>query len=293
VARLVDSTQLFKMGHGYNHYYDCDCPWCINYKKGKSKVQKLQEQIEFDKRINILNEYFSTTYPNARCYKCDATIFFYTNSYGSRVFFNSLGKPWPKHECYYENYGGPFDYEIDLNIENLPQLNIDNNEPATLLFQVAPKIQNHLLNGYIEINFTDEKTKIKNFIIKFDKREFGLCFYNETEKTIDCFINDESFSIKCLTVEEAKSLPIEIFPYEIGQITTIELFRDNIDREKVEVFYYKKVKQFIKRPLAYMLLKNMKETTLHSLEKSGRNGILVKVVSKLDKKNQIEFTEVE
>jgi hypothetical protein len=37
--------------------------------------------------------------PNARCPVCGAAVFFYSNSHGSRVFFDHLGAPWPKHAC--------------------------------------------------------------------------------------------------------------------------------------------------------------------------------------------------
>jgi hypothetical protein len=37
--------------------------------------------------------------PNALCPVCGATVFYYQNSSGSRVFFDDLGWPWPKHPC--------------------------------------------------------------------------------------------------------------------------------------------------------------------------------------------------
>lgn len=37
--------------------------------------------------------------PNARCPVCGALVFFYANAYGSRVFFDAMGPPWPKHPC--------------------------------------------------------------------------------------------------------------------------------------------------------------------------------------------------
>jgi hypothetical protein len=37
--------------------------------------------------------------PNAECPVCGAQVFFYQNEYGSRVFFDDLGPPWPKHPC--------------------------------------------------------------------------------------------------------------------------------------------------------------------------------------------------
>lgn len=37
--------------------------------------------------------------PNARCPICGAAVFFYSNGFGSRVYFDALGPPWPKHPC--------------------------------------------------------------------------------------------------------------------------------------------------------------------------------------------------
>lgn len=37
--------------------------------------------------------------PNAECPVCRMPVFFYQNEYGSRVFFDELGPPWPKHPC--------------------------------------------------------------------------------------------------------------------------------------------------------------------------------------------------
>lgn len=37
--------------------------------------------------------------PNASCPVCGAAVYFYANEYGSRVFFDGLGPPWPKHPC--------------------------------------------------------------------------------------------------------------------------------------------------------------------------------------------------
>lgn len=37
--------------------------------------------------------------PNADCPVCGQPVFFYQNEYGSRVYFDELGPPWPKHPC--------------------------------------------------------------------------------------------------------------------------------------------------------------------------------------------------
>lgn len=39
------------------------------------------------------------TDPNALCPVCGASVFYYQNLSGSRVFFDDLGWPWPKHPC--------------------------------------------------------------------------------------------------------------------------------------------------------------------------------------------------
>jgi hypothetical protein len=37
--------------------------------------------------------------PNAKCPLCGTPVFFYQNEAGSRVFFDEIGPPWPKHPC--------------------------------------------------------------------------------------------------------------------------------------------------------------------------------------------------
>ena len=37
--------------------------------------------------------------PNARCPVCGDAVFSYANRHGSRVYFDELGHPWPKHPC--------------------------------------------------------------------------------------------------------------------------------------------------------------------------------------------------
>ncbi|MDG3039832.1 hypothetical protein [Roseicyclus marinus] len=48
-------------------------------------------------RVRSLNSCFVS--PNAKCPVCQQDVFFYQNMYGSRVFFDELGPPWPKHPC--------------------------------------------------------------------------------------------------------------------------------------------------------------------------------------------------
>ncbi|ADH85713.1 hypothetical protein [Desulfurivibrio alkaliphilus] len=43
--------------------------------------------------------YFSFINPNATCPVCGEPVFYYESPYGGKVYFDSLGPPWPKHPC--------------------------------------------------------------------------------------------------------------------------------------------------------------------------------------------------
>lgn len=44
--------------------------------------------------------------PNAQCPVCGAAVYFYSDEFGSRVLFDEIGSPWPKHPCT-DNAPGP------------------------------------------------------------------------------------------------------------------------------------------------------------------------------------------
>lgn len=46
--------------------------------------------------------YDAITFPT-RCKICRRKVFYYSNDCGSRVFFDKLGPPWPKHDCEYQD----------------------------------------------------------------------------------------------------------------------------------------------------------------------------------------------
>src|SRR5690606_13553566 len=90
---------------GYNHYPDCTCGWCVNY--GRSRVDRAElrasyrrhEAESFLKKNDARSIAGCYVNPNARCPVCRAAVFFYANEFGSRVYFDDLGPPWPKHPC--------------------------------------------------------------------------------------------------------------------------------------------------------------------------------------------------
>jgi len=59
--------------------------------------------IDFHKELADARAHLSATAryvnPNADCPVCGQPVFFFQNEYGSRVYFDELGPPWPKHPC--------------------------------------------------------------------------------------------------------------------------------------------------------------------------------------------------
>ena len=91
---------------GYNHYDWCTCGWC--YKTSSNGYSGKNQPYEIDHRSaeetvarSGANRSYSACFvvPNATCRYCGASVFYYENEHGSKVFFNELGWPWPKHSC--------------------------------------------------------------------------------------------------------------------------------------------------------------------------------------------------
>lgn len=85
--------------NGYNHYPNCPCGFRGQYRGsfGAARPGGTPLFASSDYISPELGGSFCT--PNATCPVCGARVFFYSNSFGSRVFFDDLGPPWPKHPC--------------------------------------------------------------------------------------------------------------------------------------------------------------------------------------------------
>jgi hypothetical protein len=92
---------------GFNHYANCGCGWCVNHGGRSSRADRTQLLDDMRRRdaLHFLRassaRFISGCYviPNAKCPVCGDPVYFYANEYGSRVFFDDLGPPWPKHRC--------------------------------------------------------------------------------------------------------------------------------------------------------------------------------------------------
>jgi hypothetical protein len=86
---------------GYNHYPWCTCGWCTGGGGGGGKFQSSTVESARERLRHHGVTGFTSCFvnPNARCPICGQAVYFYANSYGSRVYFDELGPPWPKHGC--------------------------------------------------------------------------------------------------------------------------------------------------------------------------------------------------
>lgn len=91
---------------GYNHYSWCMCGWCYKGQANGYSARKANDEFKKSYARRILKEHgadrsWSACFviPNAFCPVCLEKVYYYQNQYGSRVFFDELGWPWPKHPC--------------------------------------------------------------------------------------------------------------------------------------------------------------------------------------------------
>jgi hypothetical protein len=90
---------------GYNHYSDCTCGWRdksgfrFDRTRWKSFYDEYQAKSFLVRNGVSRGRAACFVSPNAHCPECGADVFYYQNEFGSRVFFDDLGPPWPKHPC--------------------------------------------------------------------------------------------------------------------------------------------------------------------------------------------------
>lgn len=99
------------MCNAHNHPPSCDCGWggvwygnqpyagCGWVRPNEPRPRTMGEQ-----KGTFSAEAAGFAVPNARCPVCGTSVFFYQSPYGGRVYFDSLGPPWPKHPCTTHEY---------------------------------------------------------------------------------------------------------------------------------------------------------------------------------------------
>lgn len=86
--------------NAWNHPSNCNCGWGGDTGGGGgSNFRALQVANGKIWSVDSRPNYDSFVVPNAICPVCGCEVFFYQSPFGGRVFFDSLGPPWPKHPC--------------------------------------------------------------------------------------------------------------------------------------------------------------------------------------------------
>jgi hypothetical protein len=93
------------MCNAWNHRPGCTCGWGGDGHAGISPGHVSSVLAQFKRMFYGIQEgpayanEDSYLDPNAICPVCGAAVFFYRSQHNGRVFFDSMGPPWPKHPC--------------------------------------------------------------------------------------------------------------------------------------------------------------------------------------------------
>lgn len=89
------------MCNAFNHPKSCKCGWGSDGKMGYSNFydDNLDSELSLLAKAYTHGSKGSTTQPNYQCKCCGAKVYFFQSSSGGKVLFDSLGQPWPKHDC--------------------------------------------------------------------------------------------------------------------------------------------------------------------------------------------------
>jgi len=90
------------MCNAWNHHPNCTCGWGGTGHLGRRELGDYSPHsslASYDWIPPIQRSYESFVNPNALCPVCNDDVFYYQSPDGGRVFFDSLGPPWPKHPC--------------------------------------------------------------------------------------------------------------------------------------------------------------------------------------------------
>jgi hypothetical protein len=89
------------MCNAFGHLLSCRCGWGRPGEISYTNIYPARQETSLrDFAASFYaNPSFSITKPNYKCKWCSAEVFFFKSSNGGKVLFDSLGKPWPIHNC--------------------------------------------------------------------------------------------------------------------------------------------------------------------------------------------------
>ena len=88
------------MCNAYMHPRNCSCGWGSGKGVGNSRSYLPSHEVALLDHANAFYRDHSSllTIPNYSC-SCGKKVFFFRSRNGGKVLFESLGPPWPKHDC--------------------------------------------------------------------------------------------------------------------------------------------------------------------------------------------------
>jgi hypothetical protein len=120
------------MCNAHNHPPGCNCGWGgVWYGGHGDSASWLFDRKPPPRRLGLqsgTSGLLSAGYvnPNSKCPVCGAAVYYYESPYGGRVFFDSLGPPWPRHPCTSADRGSETTFPVSR-----PAWHHDNWEPLS------------------------------------------------------------------------------------------------------------------------------------------------------------------
>lgn len=222
------------MCNAHNHPPNCNCNWGqgsnFSFSGRVSIYEKIIEKVNFSKKViqEFIPGKLSITIPNALCPVCSKPVFFYQNNYGSRVFFDELGSPWPKHPCTDNStYSTKSGKVLDIYAEKdyiIPKKNFDSFTSST----------KNLLKRIFHNQFYKKGYKT---LFEFQDKEYLLLDELDshpdlmvlTKKGEDYFLEtyeiltENQQAIKLLLKHNAKKEQLKFFEIDNNEILDIEI----------------------------------------------------------------------
>lgn len=142
------------------------------------------------------------------------------------------------------------------------------------------------------IEFIDKEGQPKKYLIKYDRPDFGICFFeNKDGGEYLSGYTDKEFFLECYELQVAKQRFPNIFPYKIGSEIEIEICNTNDKGVRTEIFIDRKITLNENKVFrAFIYNAELKPLTRKILEENGK--VKVKAKSHLNRDNEIIFLEV-
>jgi hypothetical protein len=212
------------MCNAFGHLRSCRCGWGhpgeIRY-TNDYPTQQRSELLDF--AANLYRETSSITKSNYKCKWCGEKVFYFQSNNGGKVLFDSLGKPWPIHDCLGIKYErkksklkiSPIEW-VQLTQLRIAPSNIDN---ESTFFGLISGLEDQ--NQY-EVRITlgaEDQILIRDFYLK--KTDF-IKFSPEIESIIILDDGRHQF-VTCRQIER-KRYVMQDLPDKKRYVSQIKLF---------------------------------------------------------------------